>query len=1076
MARKLSEAQISEIRRRYESGESKSNIVSQMHVSWDSVQRHTERERRFLSDEDIRNICNQIEGGKSKAEVARQIGVNSRTVWAHTKHIVLKAPETPEDKKHELIHRVFSGEQLPSVARELNIKSGTARGIFYQAVRNYQITDQQKNEIVSAFALGKTANQISCEIGIPFHIINFLKETKKSLRYSIEQRNTAIQAILSGKSATSVAKQMKISQTQISHWYREAIQNGEVEKPSPKISKSDDLEFKWITQLDPDLEEWRVLIVNWIEAENYNIGMAVRAIPCFIQKFLIKFNLPKKPADFLQRGRIVPDFQEAIGADSKKRVSYVNTIFNFIEWVLESPEFADHTDNEIIRLPHLYRNPINIKPNRLNDQTANTESNKVIIPYFLIADLRMRIVQGPNFGDWIWLQSLMGYDGVYGKQRASDWFSVPEEIIDRNDPDCVWRVRKRVDRPPVLEMWSPVRWVHALLHLQTTTRSGQARMVDSGEADTFIWQDGNFTLNTGPLKQGTVRNPRAQGVFRRPPLQDVAKGAKISLYFNSNKTADIGKSAQKKGFVCPWPHTERLDEDPYYWLEKLRNWQKKYNPINRLTPWTELRGGRKLSTKTNEELAQYPDTAFLFRAPEFKENPDWPIGSMECGNTWITLLSAYEEILSKEGIKHQSGEKIELINPETGRAWSTQHATRVSLITHLIIDGNVPVEIMMKIAGHARFVMTVYYTKVGITNIQNAIQVATKQLEEIKYATFERDLQSAKAEQIRDKVVFNAEDWRTVLPENPMNRNPLGWLHLHDGICLAGGNTSGDPFTPGCHNGGPVLRPSGDRSVHGPTPGGVRNCCRCRWKSAGKQHILGLAATFDNRSYHLHKKKEEAIAAERHRNELMKDKARIESNEQPFMRMRELVDAERRYESAMQKFQDLALDLVAIHNTIERIMTLPDNDSGSMALATQCDNLTLNMMIEDTTSEMLQLAGICADLELFPDLDPGTAIFEFAQLLDIYFERDGHPMVFSRLSEKEKLAQANAVMRELEKRANPENPVIGRRQVVEIIDRQESLEKILGIDIGIILKKSEKINATPISITLESKDIDNGIQ
>jgi len=99
-----------------------------------------------------------------------------------------------------------------------------------------------------------------------------------------------------------------------------------------------------------------------------------------------------------------------------------------------------------------------------------------------------------------------------------------------------------------------------------------------------------------------------------------------------------------------------------------------------------------------------------------------------------------------------------------------------------------------------------------------------------------------------------------------------------------------------------------------------RSSSRCRsqllplrWKACGKQHLLGLAATYDNRAYHMHKAKDEAIAAERERDRLMQNKARVESANEPYARMRDLIDAERRYEAAMQQFQELAQDIAALH-------------------------------------------------------------------------------------------------------------------------------------------------------------------
>jgi len=72
-------------------------------------------------------------------------------------------------------------------------------------------------------------------------------------------------------------------------------------------------------------------------------------------------------------------------------------IHALIEWVLDSPGFADTDGDEPIRVTDLYRNPINLNAGRGDAITRNTESSKVVMPYFIVADLRKRIAQGPNF-------------------------------------------------------------------------------------------------------------------------------------------------------------------------------------------------------------------------------------------------------------------------------------------------------------------------------------------------------------------------------------------------------------------------------------------------------------------------------------------------------------------------------------------------------------------------------------------------------------------------------------------------------------------------------------------------------
>jgi hypothetical protein len=77
-------------------------------------------------------------------------------------------------------------------------------------------------------------------------------------------------------------------------------------------------------------------------------------------------------------------------------------------------------------------------------------------------------------------------------------------------------------------------------------------MLDSGEADTYRYErdaagDGRFVENTGPHAMGSAKRPYMRGVFHR------AQGATdAGLFINTNKTADINKAENDKGYVIPW--------------------------------------------------------------------------------------------------------------------------------------------------------------------------------------------------------------------------------------------------------------------------------------------------------------------------------------------------------------------------------------------------------------------------------------------------------------------------------------------------------------------------------------------
>lgn len=848
---------------------------------------------------------------------------------------------------------------------------------------------------------------------------------------------------------SEIEKSTGISHYTIRRWHNKAVKEGKSAQPTVIKAKVKDHECLWITRISPELESWRQLAVSWLGGEVRSFALSLDAVVALIEHYIIGQGLPRDPASLLSKGIMLPNFYRTVCSDSARGVLKNNAAYRFLNWVLKTPEFADQDDDDNwVTLPS-YRNPIT----ELETQgmpASLPASNKTVMPYWNIHDLRRRIAAGKDFQDWTWAQSLLGNPGLDGNKAGPDWFAVDESIIDVNDPDCVWRKRTRVNDTPIIEMWSPVRWVALLLKLQITARMGQIRMLDSGEADTKIFRNGGFIENDGQLALGSVRHPRQQGVLRQPTSNDYLP---IVLYLNTNKTADIGKLGKDKGMICPWPQLAEHADNPYYWLNKLISWQGKYNPITKLTSWNEITAQRQLSTKHTLVNAEYPDTAFLFRTPETPLEAGLPIPASWVVYAWSVLLKDYQNILHVQGTTNPDSSLVHYVDPESGNALITLHGLRVSLITHLIIDGNLPPEMMMKIVGHARFIMTIYYCKPGLASLRDALSEATAKIDATKDATLTRHLANLSGEQIRDFVVFNADDWTSVLSVNPADRNPVGWLPMHLGFCLAGGNTGaldGEASVPGCHNGGPVVT-GRSKPVYGPVEGGIRNCTRCRWLCAGKQHISGLVATLNNRQYHLYKQGDKALEAERNRNNLLKDKARDEAIGMPFCNAGNLRQAERLYESAMVCLTELARDIVALNKLIERVKALPDHGGGALALALQGDDVTLNTVLEETDSELLVLAQICEDVEFFPDLDPGTAVFEFSQSLDLAIEREGHPMVFARMTEGEKLIAANAFMRTLENAVNPNNSLIARREVIQLLDRGESLQKLLNIDLASLL-------------------------
>jgi Putative phage integrase len=263
-------------------------------------------------------------------------------------------------------------------------------------------------------------------------------------------------------------------------------------------------------------------------------------------------------------------------------------------------------------------------------------------------------------------------------------------------------------------MWSPVRWVALLLKLRIPLRTLQVRMLDSGEADTWRYEAGHWVPNENAFAEKNERRPLEQGVFRRPNPLNGGPQIPVMLYINTNKTAEIAKSGRNKGYALPWICNAPLHQDVFYWLEKLRNWQEKYNPISRRTGWHEL-DSRHIDIKSEIQLASYPDACFLFRLPENKPGErHLPLTSDGLDYCWYSLLESLELRLAERGETHVNGAKIRLLPTFDGRKSDGKttlfplHSLRVSLVTALSLEGQVPFPILQKLVGHSRTMMTIY--------------------------------------------------------------------------------------------------------------------------------------------------------------------------------------------------------------------------------------------------------------------------------------------------------------------------------------------------------------------------------
>lgn len=775
--------------------------------------------------------------------------------------------------------------------------------------------------------------------------------------------------------------------------------------------KTGDLRFTHVLLLDPKLDDWRQLAADWLADQKANVDFRRKALDKFLILYIYRCNLDRNYGRFLMRSTPKPAFADVLiegkarGSErhSAQDIKLNNVVVDFLDWVLTS-KLGDEEYGGWDR--SRFHNPVP----RLSKSGlfVPTESNKQPLSIRYIKELRSMLAEGANLRDWKWAQQAME-----SGNQGGDWFIVDPRIINRADPDCVWRERDATvnekmskgyqDR--VFELWSPVRALALYLKLELPLRSFQIRMLDSGEADTwrFIYSPdgGGFVLNKSLLATGSQRRPYQQGVFHRSQNE-----AGAGLYINTNKTADITKAENKKGYVIPWAHTAAL-----YWLEKLRNWQERYNPITKPTQWTALKRKHFGGTPPHPAvLSQRGATCFLFRDPTDVVG-DKPLIDLSLNRLWYKLLARLEERCSKTGETLDDGTHLRFVDPDSQTTtYFSLHALRVSLISYLILDLNLPVAVVSKlIAGHARIIMTLYYTKFGKAYMREVLAKAERNELEAEQANHRRFLMDASFEQIEQRFAsISADAARAAI----QSKSAATFVFDDKGICPVGGGM--------CNVGGNKLGESKDRGDYAPVPGYPieRNCVRCRFFLTGPAFLPGLQAHFNMLSEKAHRQSERYVQLDARIQDLEISRQDCERKGHPFLQTGELERLSQREEADAEAMGKLVNDMQSTYYLIQRSIQVAkkEGEEGVRLVAKGCIS-DLQAGFIETQSELHQLQVVCENAVIYAETDANFPATRRSQILDAMFIYNGMEPVLLRLTPEQQLLAGNEVMKLIEARA-----------------------------------------------------------
>lgn len=798
-----------------------------------------------------------------------------------------------------------------------------------------------------------------------------------------------------------------------------------------KVLKRDsDVEFRFVTrQYGKAMEDWRSLASEWFAIQLRGRDTRMIAMNYFMIRYILHFDLTKNPFTFMRRDYDKPDVMSGdFEGDPQYTIAINNILHGFLDWILkEKCSVEDDHGHKLVISD--YHNPL--KRRSRAGVAIRSETNKATLPFRYIQELRDILAPGRNFQDWTFAHEAVAPDAK-GK-RFGDWIQdVDPKIIDRNDPDCVWRTRQKPfyqydetsGRPrskwgkvkgytEVVDLWSPVRSVLVLIKLLLPLRTFQTRMLDSGEADTLRYVKGEWTLNKSPLAMGTAKRPVQKGVFHRE-IDARDNSYCTGFYINTNKTADINNE-EDGGYIIPWQNEEAL-----YWLEKLRDWQEKYNPISTPVPWTNLLEKHFGRVRPHEDILRRRGTScFLFRdaASEDPNLRNLPVTGGHIYRLWYQLLLELENRTWNRGETLNDGSRIEFVDPESSTSTHySPHSLRVSLITALAIDGGVPIPVLSKlIAGHARLIMTIYYTKVGKAQVSDVMEEAERRILESDKENYRRFLSEATYQQASEQFAMN--DPSAALAAS-QQATPASYVFEDKGICPMSGN--------GCDQGGELIKKAGKSQSpkYGPVPGFPhKNCVRCRFFLTGPAFLPGLVAHFNDISYRLTEASNRYVSLEEKLRRLEDRRAECDENAELFTEHQELERFNRLAQQEAEKADELAHNLHAALRLVERSTELlrqqqnqenPDDIGTELVAAGGMSDISY--ALKETDSELHQLEVIAENSVIYPETDGEKASFRRSQIIDTMLELNGRKPVFFKLTSDQQLEVGNHLMRLLRQR------------------------------------------------------------
>lgn len=735
----------------------------------------------------------------------------------------------------------------------------------------------------------------------------------------------------------------------------------------PLFSKGhrSDTTFKWAVNRDQSLEDWRALAEQFLYTKKHGYAGMRTVLNAFFEALLSDPSLPRQPIELLRVGPIVtqlPDLFKASNVDTK--LVNQRRLSSFFDYVLDTMCVEEGDDGLPYRIPG-FRNPIQANGARV----TKGETLREVLPTRYVS---------------IMIEILEENDFEWARTIDSDYFNW-------QDPGSGQWSR----------IWSPVRCDAIRAKLRLPLRTFQVRVLNSGETDPekYDIRTAAWIPNPHPLAAHKDRPNPFRGVLKR--IWDHKNGKDfVGLFINTNKTRDLHTSPRDRGYTIPWHYAEAIEI-----FSNLRDWQEKYNPVNAPLAWIDIT--EKIIGKGyhRDVLQARGAETFLFRDPA-SLRPAEPVWQGRLQAFWLRLCDELERRLRLLGETGPDGQPITLVKRDpTGRITSCiydLHGLRVALLTAWGEVG-VPVEVLMKVAGHCTAIMTIYYQKYSISHITDVLNAAQLERIQAEQTNFERHIRARAIEELEAFVASNDPSTLSLLASG----SGSSWIRSDIGVCPVGGNRCGD--------GGDLIGGKGESARYAPVRGGARNCVGCRFFITGPPFLIGLQAHFNSIGLRYQIASRKYTEAERTYFEMNAERRSCELSGQVFLKTKKWQIASATYEQYLRELDDVIFTWNAARRLIEdseailRSDRTTDSDSKfALVVNGPLSQLEFVLEVDEMGERDFELLDqICQSAVWFESIDAGVANLKRMRRFDAFLQRNGESAVFCEMDEDDALRAGN---------------------------------------------------------------------